>query len=277
MDRKGCRFFGGGKGLCIKKKKQTILGSILFYIGLLVLWQIVFWMGTEVLAIWESYTFPSIVGIIERFFELWKDGTIAESIGYSLGRGVIGYIISCIIGCIVGAVILNVKYLNTYLKPMLMGIQTLPSICWVPFAILWFGLGENSILFVIIMGSALSIALLVESSVRNVDKIYVQAASTMGAKGIKMLYKVIIPAAIPMLISGFRQGWSFAWRALMAGEVISSSVGLGYTLMVGRNLADINQVMLVMIIIVIIGIIVDKVFFSFIEKRVLRKRGVYIG
>ena len=181
-------------------------------------------MGTEVLAIWESYTFPSIVGIIERFFELWKDGTIAESIGYSLGRGVIGYIISCIIGCIVGAVILNVKYLNTYLKPMLMGIQTLPSICWVPFAILWFGLGENSILFVIIMGSALSIALLVESSVRNVDKIYVQAASTMGAKGIKMLYKVIIPAAIPMLISGFRQGWSFAWRALMAGEVISLSL-----------------------------------------------------
>lgn len=260
-----------------KEKKQTILGSILFYIGLLVLWQIVFWMGTEVLAIWESYTFPSIVGIIERFFELWKDGTIAESIGYSLGRGVIGYIISCIIGCIVGAVILNVKYLNTYLKPMLMGIQTLPSICWVPFAILWFGLGENSILFVIIMGSALSIALSVESSVRNVDKIYVQAASTMGAKGIKMLYKVIIPAAIPMLISGFRQGWSFAWRALMAGEVISSSVGLVYTLMVGRNLADINQVMLVMIIIVIIGIIVDKVFFSFIEKRVLRKRGVYIG
>lgn len=260
-----------------KEKKQTILGSILFYIGLLVLWQIVFWMGTEVLAIWESYTFPSIVGIIERFFELWKDGTIAESIGYSLGRGVIGYIISCIIGCIVGAVILNVKYLNTYLKPMLMGIQTLPSICWVPFAILWFGLGENSILFVIIMGSALSIALSVESSVRNVDKIYVQAASTMGAKGIKMLYKVIIPAAIPMLISGFRQGWSFAWRALMAGEVISSSVGLGYTLMVGRNLADINQVMLVMIIIVIIGIIVDKVFFSLIEKRVLRKRGVYIG
>ena len=77
-----------------KEKKQTILGSILFYIGLLVLWQIVFWMGTEVLAIWESYTFPSIVGIIERFFELWKDGTIAESIGYSLGRGVIGYIIS---------------------------------------------------------------------------------------------------------------------------------------------------------------------------------------
>ena len=260
-----------------KDKRQTIPGSILFFGGLLLLWQIVFWMGTEVFGIWESYTFPCVAGIIERFIELWIDGTIAESIGYSLGRGVIGYIISCMIGCIIGAVILNVKYLNIYLKPMLMGIQTLPSICWVPFAILWFGLGENSILFVIIMGSSLSIALSVESSVRNVEKIYVQAASTMGAKGIKMLYKVIIPAAIPMLISGFRQGWSFAWRALMAGEVISSSVGLGYTLMVGRNLADINQVMLVMIIIVIIGIIVDKVFFSLIEKRVLRKRGLYIG
>lgn len=260
-----------------KGKKQTILGSVLFFCGLLVLWQIVCWMGTEVLGIWESYTFPSIVGLIERFAELWRDGTIVESIGYSLGRGVMGYVISCMIGCIIGAIILNVQFLNTYLKPMLMGIQTLPSICWVPFAILWFGLGESSILFVIIMGSALSIALSVESSVRNVEKIYIQAASTMGAKGIKMLYKVIIPAAIPMLIAGFRQGWSFAWRALMAGEVISSSVGLGYTLMVGRNLADINQVMLVMIIIVIIGIVVDKVFFSHIEKKVLRKRGLYIG
>lgn len=259
------------------EKKQTILGTVLFFCGLLVLWQIVYWLGTEVLEVWESYTFPNIAGIIERFIELWKDGTIIESIGYSLGRGVIGYVISCIIGCIIGALILNIQFLNVYLKPILMGIQTLPSICWVPFAILWFGLGESSILFVIIMGSTLSIALSVESSVRNVEKIYVQAARTMGAKGIKMLYKVIIPAALPMLISGFRQGWSFVWRALMAGEVISSSVGLGYTLMVGRNLADINQVMLVMIIIVMIGIIIDKVFFSFIEKRVLKKRGLCIN
>lgn len=256
------------------RKKQTILGTVLFFCGLLVLWQIVYWLGTEVLEVWESYTFPNIAGIIERFVELWKDGTILESIGYSLGRGIIGYVISCVIGCIVGALLLNIEFLNIYLKPVLMGIQTLPSICWVPFAILWFGLGESSILFVIIMGSTLSIALSVESSVRNVEKIYVQAARTMGAKGIKMLYKVIIPAALPMLISGFRQGWSFVWRALMAGEVISSSVGLGYTLMVGRNLADINQVMLVMIIIVVIGIVVDKVLFSYVEKRVLEKRGL---
>lgn len=258
-------------------KRQTIPGTVLFFTGLLALWQIIFWLGTEVLEIWESYTFPNIAGIVERFIELWNDGTIIESIGYSLGRGVIGYIISCIIGCIIGAIILKVQFFNVYLKPLLMGIQTLPSICWVPFAILWFGLGENSILFVIIMGSTLSIALSVESSVRNVEKIYIQAASTMGAKGLTMLYKVIIPAAIPMLIAGFRQGWSFAWRALMAGEVISSSVGLGYTLMLGRNLADINQVMLVMIIIVLIGIVVDKFFFSHIEKKVLMKRGLYIS
>lgn len=257
-----------------KKQKQTFLGTILFYAGVLFIWQAAFLLGTEVFGVWKHYSFPNIKDIAIKFWDMISDGSILTALFASLGRGIVGYLISCAIGCIIGALIIRYQRLNTYLKPMLMGIQTLPSICWVPFAILWFGLGNDAIIFVIVMGSSLSIALSVDSSIRGIDKIYVAAARTMGASGVKLLTKVIIPAALPSLISGFRQGWSFAWRALMAGEVISSSVGLGYTLMMGRDLADINQVMLVMIVIIIIGILIDKLCFSLLENKVLEKRGL---
>ncbi|MFQ9515132.1 MAG: ABC transporter permease [Eubacterium sp.] len=258
----------------MKNKKSTVLGTVLFYAGVLIIWQIIYSLGTQVFEIWKSYSFPNIKSILIRFGELVSDGSIQLAIAYSVGRGIIGYLIACVLGCFLGMVILEYKTLGKYLKPLLMGIQTLPSICWVPFAILWFGLGNDAIIFVVVMGSALSIALSVESSIRNIDPLYLSVAGIMGAKGLKLVTKVIIPAALPSLISGFRQGWSFAWRALMSGEVISSSIGLGYTLMLGRNLADINQVMLVMIVIIIIGIIMDKVCFSLVENKVLAKRGL---
>lgn len=256
------------------KKKNNIIGTIIFYVAILALWQIIYVLGTQVFGIWKSYSFPNIQGILERFVELVSDGSIQKAIISSLGRGILGYLAACVIGCLIGMLLIKSTALRDYLKPLLMGIQTLPSICWVPFAILWFGLGDDAIIFVVIMGSTFSIALSVESSIRNINPLYLSVAGIMGAKGIKRITKVIIPAALPSLISGFRQGWSFAWRALMSGEVISASVGLGYTLMLGRNLADINQVMLVMIVIIIIGIILDKMCFSLAENKVLEKRGL---
>lgn len=257
-----------------KNKKTSILGMICFYGGLLLIWQIVFVLGTQVFEFWKPYAFPNIKDIFVRLGELLANGSIQMAVASSLGRGIVGYLLACVIGCLIGMLIIRHESLGKYLKPMLMGVQTLPSICWVPFAILWFGLGDDAIIFVVVMGSCLSIALSVESSIRNIDPLYMAVAGIMGAKGLKLITKVIIPAALPSLISGFRQGWSFAWRALMSGEVISASVGLGYTLMLGRNLADINQVMLVMIIIIIIGIILDKLCFSLAENRVLAKRGL---
>lgn len=253
---------------------KSVIGTIVFYIGVLVLWQIVYVLGTQVFKVWKTYSFPNVKGIVERFVDLVSDGSLQNAVISSLGRGIFGYLMACVIGCLLGTLLIKFAELRKYLKPLLMGIQTLPSVCWVPFAILWFGLGDDAIIFVVIMGSAFSVALSVESSIRNIEPLYMSVAGIMGAKGIKLATKVIIPAALPLLISGFRQGWSFAWRALMSGEVISASVGLGYTLMLGRNLADINQVMLVMIVIIIIGIIMDKVCFSLMESRVLEKRGL---
>lgn len=258
----------------MKNKKSTVVGTILFYGCLFVIWQILYVLGTEVFEIWKPYSFPNIRSIGIRFVELISDGSLQMAVVFSVGRGIIGYVIACVLGSLIAMMILEYDIFRKYLKPLLMGIQTLPSICWVPFAILWFGLGNDAIIFVVVMGSTLSIALSVESSIRNIEPLYLSVAEIMGAKGFKLVTKVIIPAALPSLITGFRQGWSFAWRALMSGEVISSSIGLGYTLMLGRNLADINQVMLVMIVIIIIGIVMDKVCFSLLENRVLVKRGL---
>ena len=127
------------------------------------------------------------------------------------------------------------------------------------------------------MGSAFSIAIAVEGGIKSVPPIYIRAARTMGVSGQKLYTKVIFPAALPSFVSGLKQGWSFAWRALMSGEVMSASVGLGFTLMVGRDLADINQVMTVMLVIVVIGILIDKGIFFNVEQHILRKRGLIVG
>lgn len=255
-------------------KSKKILGSVLFYVGLVALWQFLYVAGTDWLELAKPYAVPHPMGVWQSICRLFADGTLVTAIGQSLLRALGGFAIAIVLGVILGIIILNFDFMNRNLKPLILGIQTLPSICWVPFAILWFGLGESAIIFVVVMGSAFGIALSVESGVKNVPPIYIKAAKTMGVRQVSMYRKVILPAALPAFISGLKQGWSFAWRALMSGEVMSASVGLGYTLMLGRDLADINQVMTVMLVIVAIGIIVDKGVFSLAENHILRKRGL---
>lgn len=252
------------------------MGMILFLAILVALWQGFYWLSVEVFELCKAYSVPSPMGVAERFVELCSDGTLFTATGNSLLRGIGGYAIAIVIGIVLGLLMNHFRYLQKNLKPLVLGVQTLPSVCWVPFSILWFGLSTEAILFVVVMGSAFSIAISVDNAIKNVLPIYSRAALTMGA-GKKQLYlHVILPASLPELISGMKQGWSFAWRALMAGEVMTTSIGLGQTLIMGRDLADINQVMLVMLVIVLVGIIIDKCIFSGIEKRILKKRGLAI-
>ena len=252
------------------------MGMLLFLILLVAAWQGIYWLGVEVLEIFKSYSVPSPAGVAQRFVELCQDGTLLKATGNSLLRGIAGFLIAVLIGVILGLLINHFRYLQKNLKPLVLGIQTLPSVCWVPFSILWFGLSTEAILFVVVMGSAFSIAISVDNAIKNVQPIYKKAALTMGAGKRQLYLHVILPASLPELISGLKQGWSFAGRALMAGEVMTTSIGLGQTLIMGRDLADINQVMLVMVIIVLVGIFIDKCIFSAIEKRILKKRGLAI-
>lgn len=247
---------------------------ILFLVMLLLLWQGFYWVSVDVFSWFKAYTLPSPVGVFECFLRLCKNGTLAQATGNSLLRGFIGFLIAIFIGVLLGLLLHQFRILQKNLRPIVLGIQTLPSVCWVPFSILWFGLSTKAILFVTVMGSAFSIAISVDNAIKNVLPIYTKAALTMGASKRQIYLHVILPACLPEFLTGLKQGWSFAWRALMAGEVMTTSIGLGQTLITGRDLADINQVMLVMLVIVAVGMLIDKCFFSVLEYRILLKRGL---
>lgn len=253
------------------------MGFFLFLILIIAAWQGCYLIGVDILNWWKPYAMPSPLGVVQSFLELCEDGKLLEATANSLLRGIGGYAIALVLGVILGLLIHRFHYLQKNLKPLVLGIQTLPSVCWVPFSILWFGLSTQAILFVVVIGSAFSVAISVDNAIKNIQPIYLKAALTLGANRKQLYLHVIFPACLPELVTGMKQGWFFAWRALMAGEVMTTSVGLGQTLILGRDLADINQVTLVMLVIVLVGIIIDKCIFSVAEQRILRKRGLAGG
>jgi NitT/TauT family transport system permease protein len=238
------------------------------------IWELVYKIGVDVLGIWKAYSFPAPLDVANTLISLIKDNTLTVAIVTSLQRLFIGYAISLILGILVGILIVRFKYLDENLSPLILGFQTLPSVCWLPFAILWYGLNEKAIIFVIAIGSVFAIAIATESGIKNVNPIYVKAAKTMGTKGIRLYKDVVIPSALPAIVSGMKQGWSFAWRALISGEMLSATKGLGQVLMVGRDLADINQVMAVMIVIIVLGLLFDKLVFGKFEEIIRYRCGL---
>ncbi|MGH7800189.1 MAG: ABC transporter permease [Thermodesulfobacteriota bacterium] len=242
---------------------------ILFYLILIGLWQ-----GLASLRLWPEYIFPSPFGVLKTLLTGFEDKTFIIGILVSIKRILIGYGLSIVVGLLAGLLIGRVKTLDETFGSLVLGFQALPSICWLPLALLWFGLSESAMLAIVILGSLFSIIIGADTGVKNVPPIYVRAARTMGARGIQLYTKVIIPAALPSIISGFKQGWSFAWRSLMAAELLYVGLGLGHLLMMGRELNDMNQVIAVMIVIIIIGVVVDRLIFAKIENKVRERWGL---
>ncbi len=240
------------------------------------IWELVYKLGVDVLSIWKSYTFPSPIDVFKSLYFLAIDNTLAIAVSASMKRLIVGYLLSVVIGLSLGLFIVRYKYIGENIKALLLGLQTLPSICWLPFAILWFGLSEKTIIFVIAMGSIFAISIATEGAISNVYPLYIKAAKTMGAKGPKLYMHVVIPASLPSIVAGMKQGWSFAWRALMAGEMLAVTKGLGQVLMVGRDLADISQVVAVMIVIIVIGLFLDNIVFGKIEANIRQKWGLEV-
>lgn len=253
---------------------KTRLYGVIFYIGLIAVWQLIFYAGAYLFDWWKPYSFPNPEGVAESLVKLMTGGKIIRAILFSMKRCIIGFLISVIVGTLFGLLISLYSMLNSWFKPLISGIQSLPSVCWVPFAILWFGLNESAIIFVVVMGSICSVTMAIDGSIKAVPPMYIKVARTLGADKRSMYRHVLLPAILPSVVSGLRQAWSFAWRALMSAEVMSATVGLGYSLAAGRDMADINQVGLVMIVIIIVGILIDKCVFSIIETRLLKKRGM---
>lgn len=206
-----------------------------------------------------------------------RDGRLWEAIARSLGRLTQGYALSVLIGVPLGILMGRVRLVRRVLRPLVVGLQALPSICWLPLALLWFGLTETSIIFVVVMGSVLAIAIAVEDGVMNVDPLLLRVASTYGIRGARFHAGVLLPAALPGIVTGLKLGWSFAWRALMAGELLYVSGGLGQLLTMGRELMEIPQVMAVMVAIIAVGTLIDRVLFQSVEVRVRRRWGLAAG
>lgn len=240
------------------------------------IWELVYKTGVDVLSIWKAYTFPAPIDVFKSLYFLSIDNTLAIAIAASMRRLIIGYLLSVVIGLALGLFIVRYKYLGQNIKSLLLGLQTLPSICWLPFAILWYGLSEKTIIFVIAMGSIFAISIATEGAINNVYPLYIKSAKTMGAKGMKLYLNVVVPASLPSIVAGLKQGWSFAWRALMAGEMLVATRGLGQVLMIGRDLADISQVLAVMIVIIAIGLLLDNVVFGRVEANIRQKWGLEV-
>ena len=143
-----------------------------------------------------------------------------------------------------------------------------------PLAVLWFGLTEKAILFVVVMGSLLSVTIAMEDGRKQMPKIYGMAGRNLGARRFKLFWHVLLPASLPYIVTGLKQGWAFAWRSLISGEMIFVSLGLGQLLMMGRDLSDMSQVIAVMILIIAIGYIVDGLVFKTVERRLQNKWGL---
>src|SRR6266480_253170 len=218
--------------------KRFLLAAA-FFAALVLLWE-----AAHRARIWSPVLLPSPSQVVTYLEGAAADGTLARATVITMRRLLIGYFIGLVVG--------------------------------LPLALLWFGQTEAAMLFVVVMGTLWSVIIATETGVRNVPPIYRRAALTMGSKRLHMWFKVILPAALPFIVSGMKQGWAFAWRSLMAAEIfvtILTGFGLGQLLHYGRELSAMDQVIAIMFVIVVIGLLADKIFFSPIERFLHRRWG----
>lgn len=249
--------------------KRKIIKQLVFGLILIAIWEILI-----LLKIWPEYIFPSPSKVMGTLIEGFRNTSFLVAIGISLRRLIIGYGISILCGGILGLLICKFRVLDETIGSFVLGLQTLPSICWFPLALLWFGLNERAIIFVVVAGALFSITIAVEGGIKNVPRQYINAGMNMGARRVRLFREIMLPAAMPSIISGLKQGWSFAWRSLMAGELLFGNLGLGYLLLMGRELNDMSQIIAVMITIAFISILVDKLIFGRIELNIMQRWGI---
>jgi NitT/TauT family transport system permease protein len=248
--------------------KKTV-NQLIFVAGLLAVWE-----GLALLKLWPPYVFPTPRGVAESLWDGFANHSFWIGIGVSMRRVIIGYGISVVLGILLGMLISASRFLEDTLGRLVLSLQSLPSVSWLPMAVLWFGLTEKAIVFVIVTGSLLAMTQNTKAGFDNVPRILTMAGRNLGAQGPQLFRYVLLPASLPYLVDGLRQGWAFAWRSLISGEMIFVTVGLGQLLMLGRDLNDINQVFAVMFLIAGIGYLVDGILFRKIEASVRTKWGL---
>jgi len=242
-------------------------------IGLaLLVWQLVVWAGFR-----PVYVLPGPLVVLERLAADLAGSDLLRATAITLQRAVIGFSLALLIGTALGLAIVRSLRLRTAVASLITGLQTMPSIAWFPLAILLFGLTETAIMFVVVLGAAPSIANGLIYGVDHIPRVLLRAGTVLGARGVARYRYVIFPAALPSFVGGLKQGWAFAWRSLMAGEllvIIAAVPSIGVRLQFAREFSDAPGLLSTMIIILLIGILVDLVVFGTLDRAIRRRWGL---
>ncbi|MET9481663.1 ABC transporter permease [Streptomyces sp. NPDC006638] len=254
---------------------QKVLPPTVAVLLVLFVWQILIWAKVT-----DEYKLPSPGAVWDELSDAWSQGTLLGYIWTSVSRGLLGFLLALLIGTPLGLLVARVKFVRAAIGPILSGLQSLPSVAWVPPAVIWLGLNDTMMYAVILLGAVPSIANGLVSGVDQVPPLFLRAGRTLGATGLRNTWHIIMPAALPGYLAGLKQGWAFSWRSLMAAEIIASSpdlgVGLGQLLENGRTVGSMPMVFLAILLILIVGIAIDLLIFSPLERWVLRNRGLLV-
>jgi len=236
------------------------------------------WDLLVVAQIKPAYVLPGPADVWDELNAEWTQYQMNEAVWNSVSRGIIGFAISVVVGTVIGMSIARVPVLRAAVQPILSGLQSLPSVAWVPIGIMWFGVTPATIYTVVLLGAIPSVTIGLIDGVDQIPPIYTRVGRNLGARGLNSARYVLFPAVLPGYVSGLKQGWAFSWRSLMAAELIAVSPHLGPG--VGQAMAeagdnnDMAMAFGVLIIILVIGIGINAVFFAPIERRLLRSRGL---
>jgi NitT/TauT family transport system permease protein len=245
------------------------LSAIFIAIGL---WQIVVWSHWK-----PDYILPGPVAVFHAMWHNLLHGNLVHATAITMQRASTGYVASVALGTLLGVAVAESRILRSGLGSLITGMQTMPSTAWIPLAVALFQLTEGAIFFVIVIGSVPAIANGVIAGVDNTPPVLLRAGRVLGARGIDRYRHIVLPAALPGFVAGLKQGWAFAWRSLMAGElivIIAHRPSLGVTLQQSRELNDYAAMMAAMVVILLIGLVVDSLFFGRLERTVLSRRGL---
>lgn len=252
---------------------RSVLPPVVAVAAVVGLWQVAYVLGVK-----PSYALPGPVDVWQTFWDVARDGRAWGAVSTSLSRGVLGFLVSVVVGTLLGLSMSRNRWLRAALGPVVTGLQSLPSVAWVPAAIIWFGLSDATIYAVVLLGAVPSVTNGLLSGFDQVPPLYDKVGRVLGLGELGRIRHVFLPAALPGFLGGLKQGWAFAWRSLMAAELIAFSpalgIGLGQLLNVGRELSQMDLVITAILLILVVGIAVELLVFGPLERRVLRGRGL---
>ncbi|MET9373734.1 ABC transporter permease [Streptomyces sp. NPDC003035] len=254
---------------------KKVLPPVTAVLLVLVVWQLL-----VTAQVTDEFKLPPPSAVWDSVSTMWLEGTLLDVLWTSVSRALLGFLMALAIGTPLGLLVARVKFVRAAIGPILSGLQSLPSVAWVAPAVLWIGLNDQMMYTVILLGAVPSIANGLVAGVDQVPPLFLRAGRTLGATGLRGAWHIVMPAALPGYLAGLKQGWAFSWRSLMAAEIIASSpelgLGLGQLLENGRNNIDMPGIFLAIILILLVGIAIDLLIFSPLERAVLRSRGLLV-